>query len=372
MAKYLLTVGFASTGTLTVSNGGAVSDEYAYVGDDPGGVGNVTVTGSTSTWTNTYSPAIGYLGSGVLTVANGGTVQVGGGTGTLTLAEYSGSHGTLNIGNGGTAGMVQVAEVTGGTGTAAVNFNETGSYTFAPRLTGSLGVTQSGSGTTTLTGANTYNGGTAVNSGALLFGNGSNGSATGTGSLTVASGATIGGAGTSNSSSFAVNGNVVVGNGTDVTSQTTLTATNASTITNANLTFNLGVGATQGESNTLNLGATSVTLSDVTLTLNIVGSGIISYDTSYTLITTSGPINPGAYGLTVGSNGQITGGLSIASNGGFTQSSNGYSGGFYDGSYLAVRGNNIDLIVTPEPTTWAMLVGGLGLLALGCRRRAQS
>ena len=140
----------------------------------------------------------------------------------------------------------------------------------------------------------------------------------------------------------------------------------------ANLIFNLGAGATQGKSNTLNLGATPITFSNTTLTLNLVGSGIIQADTSYTLITTSGPINPTADGLILGTNGQIIGGLSIADSTFFGASSDAYASGFYNGSYLYVSGDNIDVEVVPEPGTWTMLLGGLGLLALMHARRIRA
>ena len=361
----------AGTGTLNVLNGGSVSSTAdTYIGYNTSGgaiVSGVNANGTASTLKVAGSLYVGYGGAenatGELDIENGAVVNVGSGAGTVTLASYAGTPGTLDIGDGGAAGTLQAAAVTGGLGTAQVIFGETdSSYKFAPQLTGSLSVSQSGTGTTVLTGSNTYTGGTSVTHGGLLMGNGANGSATGSGTLTVASGATIGGAGTSNSAKFSISGSVLVGNGTDVTSQTTITAESASTLSGGNLTFNLGVGATQGESNTLNLGATPVTFNNVTLTLNIVGAGIIQADTSYLLITTDSLIDPAADGLTVGANGQITGGLTIATTSVFGNSTNGYSSGFYNGSHLYVSGDNIYIEVAPEPSTWAMLLGGAGLL----------
>src|SRR5438445_1316493 len=67
-----------STGTLTVSNGGAVSDTVGHVGY--GGTGIATVDGSGSTWTNSGDLYIAEHGTGTLAVTNGGTVSDATGT----------------------------------------------------------------------------------------------------------------------------------------------------------------------------------------------------------------------------------------------------------------------------------------------------
>ena len=161
-----------------------------------------------------------------------------------------------------------------GTGTITVVYSGTGTNTFTgslgqatgARLASNFGLILGGTGTVALTAANTYTGGTSVASGGLVLANGTNGSATGSGALTVASGATIGGAGTSQSTSFTINGNVEVGNGIDATSQTQLLGSSASSFSSANLAFNLGTGASLGESNTLSLGATPITFTNTLLT----------------------------------------------------------------------------------------------------------
>jgi T5SS/PEP-CTERM-associated repeat protein len=61
-----LAIGENATGTLAVQTGGTLTTSFATVGDLPGGLGTVTVTGPGSTWTNGPSGGlnIGNLGTG--------------------------------------------------------------------------------------------------------------------------------------------------------------------------------------------------------------------------------------------------------------------------------------------------------------------
>jgi autotransporter-associated beta strand protein len=98
--------------------------------------------------------------------------------GTATI-----SGGTLQIGAGGTTGTL-------GTGTAAVidnatlAFNRSDSLTVANPISGSGVLNQIGSGTTILTGNNTYSGGTTISAGTLQVGNGGTSGSVGTGAVT--------------------------------------------------------------------------------------------------------------------------------------------------------------------------------------------
>jgi len=124
-------------------------------------------------------------------------VSVNAGSGTLTLAANAASQGVLNLGTGGAVGILQVAEVTGGDGAALVRFDHTGSSSFAPKLSGSLAVTKLGPGTTTLTRANTYTGGTTISAGTIIITDvGDTASALGTGEVTIEAGGTLAGVGT--------------------------------------------------------------------------------------------------------------------------------------------------------------------------------
>ncbi|MEO7072461.1 MAG: autotransporter-associated beta strand repeat-containing protein, partial [Rhodanobacter sp.] len=97
------------------------------------------------------------------------------GTGTLVLAgsdSYSGgttiNAGTLQVGNGGTTGSI-----TGNvTNNASLVFNRSDALAFAGIVSGTGSLTQAGSGVLTLTGTNTYSGGTTISNGALQLGDG--------------------------------------------------------------------------------------------------------------------------------------------------------------------------------------------------------
>jgi outer membrane autotransporter protein len=121
-------------------------------------------TFDTNGFTTTVSQSI--QGAGALTKAGAGTL-------VLTNANsYSGgttiASGILQLGNGGTTGSI-VGDVADD-GTLA--FNRSDAVTFPGLISGSGAVTQIGSGTTILTNANSYSGGTTIASGILQLGNG--------------------------------------------------------------------------------------------------------------------------------------------------------------------------------------------------------
>jgi fibronectin-binding autotransporter adhesin len=167
-----LTVGGSGSGMLIVQNGGTVSNTAGTIGASSGSTGAVSVTGTGSTWTSSGNVTVGLAGTGTLTVAAGGAVNVGGGTGTVVVADQAGSIGNLNIGAapGNTAvapGTLNAAAVQFGAGTGALNFNHTASgYVFAPTITGS-GAVNVFAGTTIFTANNAYTGGTTINGGTL-------------------------------------------------------------------------------------------------------------------------------------------------------------------------------------------------------------
>ena len=107
-------------------------------------------------------------------ISGGGSMaQLGSGTLTLTgNSTYTGgtiiSSGTLQIGNGGTTGSI-AGDILDD---AALIFNRSDNITYAGIVSGGGSLAQLGAGTLTLTGNNTYTGGTTISSGTLQIGNG--------------------------------------------------------------------------------------------------------------------------------------------------------------------------------------------------------
>ena len=146
-----------TAGTLELGNGGTTG---AITGD-------VTNSG-TLTFNRSDDTAFGAVISGSGTLEQRGT-----GTTTLTgVNSYTGgttiSAGTLALGNGGTTGAI-AGDVTNN---ATLAFNRSDATAFGSVISGSGRVDQRGTNTTTLTGANTYTGGTTISAGELELGNG--------------------------------------------------------------------------------------------------------------------------------------------------------------------------------------------------------
>ncbi len=153
------------------------------------------------------------------------------------------------------------------------------------------------------------------------------------------------------------------------------------TSANVNLTFNLGASNTSSfialvgtGTNAISFNSTYLNLNDVTngnLSLNMVTQGVFDPTHAYLLIQGATGTPDQYLGLTIAANGLITGGLNINGTGEFAP------GAIYGSSqlwYEVVNGTgNIYVEVVPEPSTWAMLFGGLGLLLfIQIRRRRRN
>lgn len=199
-----LMIGNAGQATLTISDGGQVSNVSAIIGRVDG-KGTVTVTGPGSQWTNSGNLVVGSLGEAMLTVADQGTVSVGGGAGTVFFKDpilpspTSGGPGTVNIGaaDGEAAvapGMINAALMDfTSPGTSTLVFNHTaGDYVFAAALTGgdmddAVDVL---AGTTTLAGDSSgFSGVTTVKGGMLVVSNALGGTINVTGGMLGGNGA---------------------------------------------------------------------------------------------------------------------------------------------------------------------------------------
>jgi autotransporter-associated beta strand protein len=120
---------------------------------------------------NDSMPDASFLTNG--TVGNRALMKYG--IGTLTIAgdaTYTGgtiiNAGTLQLGNGGTTGSILGNVLNNGV--FAINRSDT--FTFGGVISGTGAFQQNGTGTTVLTAANTYTGGTTINAGTLQLGNG--------------------------------------------------------------------------------------------------------------------------------------------------------------------------------------------------------
>ena len=79
-----------------------MSNSSAYIAQDVGSTGDVTIEGTDSSWTNTYSLFLGAGGTGSLTISDGAEASVSqkayvgeNGTGTLKLSNSA----TMSVNN---------------------------------------------------------------------------------------------------------------------------------------------------------------------------------------------------------------------------------------------------------------------------------
>ena len=257
-------------GALTVNSGTVdLGGNNASVGAFSGSSATITTNGAPATFTATSGSAATFNGSLQNGTGGGVLAFVKSGTGTLTLtgsSNYSGgttvNGGTLQLGNGSTSNGSVAGNIAN---SASVAFANPATQTYSGAISGTGSVVKSGAGTLTLTGNNSYSGGTTISAGTLQLGDGtsSNGLIAGNivnnGSLTFAGPATSG--------TFA---GVISGSGsfTKGAGYTNLTLSNTNTFNNG-LTVNSG------------------TLSFPATTGNVV-SGTTTLDNSSLVYTSSG------------------------------------------------------------------------------------
>jgi hypothetical protein len=191
---------------------------------------------------------------------------------------------------------------------------------------------------------------------------------------------------------------VVGSGGTNTTTNLTLGATSIS-LANTNLTLNLNAGtgsgyagATTGQGNELVVGNSPVNFgSGVQLTLNVQNeTSVVPGYSAFVLIagssttTISGSSSTGQYtGLTFGGLAPVqpvNGTATLITTGSNLQLLFGNAGdaaAYANGSYLVLYQYNngsttfddIDIVVVPEPGTWALMLGGLAALLFIQRRK---
>lgn len=282
---------------------------------------------------------------------------------TQTLGNLNSTDSTSIVYLGGTqsggSGPVAVIPVrlTVNGGYYAGNIQD-GSYGVNPASISNPGVggslVKSGSGTFTLAGSNDYIAGTTVQQGVLIASN-TTGSATGTGAVLVQSGASLGGTGTlkiSGTNTFVAQS----GGKLDLTAYDpahappsftntltiNLTPTSSATFASgATLAFDLGPG---GTSDTIAFTGLTANLPAVYLNNNVVTLNFLS------------GAGPGTYTvMTFDKSGAYTGTLQSGAN-----------------YFFTYEANDILVTVTPEPSTWVLVSGGLGgLVIFALRSRRQ-
>lgn len=199
------TVGLFAQGDLRIEDGAGLTSSQGYVGANAGGDGSVTVTGAGSSWDMTsFNLSLGNYGTGVMTIEDGarvfanngvylgtsdvtasGTLNVLGTPGVRGVLETSGFRGGIGISNvtvdGGIIRAIRenanffsnygAQQITLGAGGGIIDTNNH-NIGIAPVMTGAGSLTKDGLGTLTLTGANSYGGGTTITAGSLQLGDG--------------------------------------------------------------------------------------------------------------------------------------------------------------------------------------------------------
>jgi hypothetical protein len=371
------------------------------------------------------------LGSGTLTLAGDYTYIAGSST---NGAVISGS-GVLSLGNanrtfdvdhvsGATADTIILARVEG----TGYTLNKTGSGTLFLNGTSNVNVAVSTGGL----GVNSLlNGSATVSSGAILSGSGTvngnvtvaggtvNGNGLNLGATTLTGASTLGGITTASSINVASGSTSVTGTttGSTISVATGATMNNNGTLQGdtsvagllngtGTITGSLGLSGTLAPGNSgagiatltgnFTLASTAVLSMEVT---GMTGAGVsydqISVGGNGSLVSLNGTLdltklnNMTTLGEQItlilnSSNLAISGTFSTIDVGGIAQtitnSSTSYSDFIYNGTQYQIAynvdagdgtANDVILSVVPEPGTWAMMVGGFGLLAFGQRLRRQ-
>jgi fibronectin-binding autotransporter adhesin len=359
-----LGVNGTGNGTLNIS-GGTITGAAGTVGAF--GVGTANVTGGT--WSNAGRLHLGVYNEGTLNLSNGTVIAS-----NVLVSGQVGSKGTLNLA-GGTLLAGQVSEDRGsgtvifGGGTLRLTTNQSDLFAgfengdviltnnggqidtqafavaTALGLTGNGALTKLGTGTLTLTGSNSYTGGTTISAGTLQIGNGgTNGSVTGD----VTNNAAL----VFNRSDALTFGNVISGSGSLAKlGAGTLTFTGNNTYTGGTLvsagTLQIGNGGTNGAitGDVTNNAALVFNRSDALTFSNVIsGSGLLE--------------KLGAGTLTFTGDNSYTGGTTISA--GTLQVGNGGTNGAITGDIT----NNVALLFNRAGAlTFSNVISGSGSLA---------
>ena len=351
-ATNLGTVKFSNTANgydgITTINGGTLEAKALAANGSNSSIGN----GSAQTLANSAQTLI----------INGGTLKFTGTTGNgssnrlftigtngATIDGSSSDNTALTFTNTGSVATTSGATdrtltLTGAT--VAATLNTIAGAIVDPSGGGKTAVAKGGVNTWLLNGANTYTGATTVTAGTLLVGGSLSGS------MVAVNGGTFGGTGsvTTNNQSFTLASGAQLDPGTNGSTGLSI---NTGT---ANLDISAGVGGANTGALLYNLNGT--TNSDkITLTLGAlvaIGSGQLGF--SDFAFTTGAGFGAGTYTLfsDAGLSGTLSGSDLTGTVGGLSAT-------------LGTSGNDIVLLVVPEPGSAVSLLGGIGCL-LGLQR----
>ncbi|MDO8837501.1 MAG: autotransporter domain-containing protein [Parvibaculum sp.] len=154
-----LYVGNSGTGTLNVTNGGAVSNHNGAIGTTATGSGTATIDGAGSTWTNSGQLTIGELGAGILDIASGGVVS----NTFAIIANQAGSSGDVTVDGTGSEWNFSSNLAVGNSGDATLAISGGGAVS---NVDGLVGYFAAGSSAVTVDGADSA----WTNSGELYIG----------------------------------------------------------------------------------------------------------------------------------------------------------------------------------------------------------
>jgi autotransporter-associated beta strand protein len=349
------TLTFSGSGNTTVSGAitqtGTTSLTY-------NGVGTLTLNGS-SNITGVTTPSAGTLklgnpnalGTSVLGAISTftGTLDFNGNAITNTIADKALSGGTLT--NTGAAVDLTGMGNIGATAARAFNLDGTGNMAFGQNFTGQYAITKNGINTVTLSGTASVVTKMTVNNGTLVV----NGSLSAAASGTTVNLGTLAGAGTLTGAVNVGGGGggastAIIAPGTDGTIGTLKTGALSLNSTDAVYKFDLQTSGGLQNDQIVVTGALTLGTGVAHLTGNDLLTAALANGTVVTLATT-----------TTGITGTFAG---LAEHALLTIGAN-----TYQISYGGDVANALTLTTIPEPGTWAMLIGGIGMLGVWQRSR---
>ncbi len=341
-----------STGTLNINNASAIGTGAFII--NSGTINNTSggaltlATNNAITWGGNFS--FGgtnnlTFGTGAITMAGSRTITLNGSNSTLTFGGTIAGDGDRTLTVNGPGNTLSLGGITISSNNQARTFtvagtgNTTITGAVANGSTSTSNLTKNGTGTLTLSGANTYTGATTVNAGKLFI-NGNQTAATGTTTVN-GSGTVLGGTGTIGGSVSMASSGAILEGGTGSTGQT-LTIKGSLTQVSGSI-IELALGPAFAHSTLALTGAGSSSFySTQKVTFIDLGAPIGTYQDIVTGVTS----NPGSLS-------------------GWTITNPEFQGTFsWDGS-------NIDLTLTqvPEPGTWCAAALTFGAVLLSQKRR---